>query len=71
MNNLHQPRGNHTWDIIIDYVLCPSCGYIIENRQKYQKRGTEFYVEIKCPRCHQQLCHTRTKEPDWAARLLE
>lgn len=64
-------KGNHTWDIIIDYVKCPHCHYITENRQSYVKRGKEYVKECMCPRCKQSFTVKRQKPLEWTARLLD
>lgn len=39
----HQMHGDHTWEIIIEYLRCPHCGLIIENR--------DLNKTVECPRC--------------------
>lgn len=45
-------RGNHTWDMVITYHLCPECGYINESRQKYEYLNGRYQKEAQCSRCH-------------------
>ncbi len=44
-------RGPHTWDIIIDYHACPKCGYIQENRERYEDRFGKLIKDLICERC--------------------
>ena len=30
-------KGEHTWDLVVDYHRCPKCGYINESRVEYQQ----------------------------------
>lgn len=44
-------KGEHTWDIVIDYHQCPSCGFINEDRKEYQENKGTLTKEIACCRC--------------------
>lgn len=44
-------KGNHTWDLTIQYHCCPACDYIIESRQDYTYRLGEYYKYVDCVRC--------------------
>lgn len=44
-------RGPHTWDIIIEYHACPKCGYIQENRERYEDRLGVLVKDLTCERC--------------------
>lgn len=44
-------KGNHTWDIIFYYHLCPSCSYVYESRQDYGFSRGKWCKEEECPRC--------------------
>ena len=59
MNDLRQRKGNHTWDIIIHYERCPLCGYIIENREKFECYGSILEKDFTCPRCQQKFTVTK------------
>lgn len=52
MSDLRQQKGNHTWDLIIDYYCCPKCAYIFENREQFENRLGILQKELHCPRCH-------------------
>jgi hypothetical protein len=50
----HHPKqrhGNHTWDLILHYYRCPQCGYIMENRDKFEHRSHQLEKELICSRC--------------------
>lgn len=44
-------KGEHTWDLIIDYQHCPKCGYIVESRTDYHYLMGSWVKEIDCERC--------------------
>lgn len=44
-------KGNHTWDLIIQYHCCPACGYITESRDDYTYRLGDYYKDVVCGRC--------------------
>ena len=41
----------HTWEIILEYIKCPNCGSIIEDRQMYKDFFGKPYKEMHCSRC--------------------
>lgn len=51
MTNPHQQHGNHTWDLNLHYYQCPQCGYIVENREKFETRFNLLHKDLNCPRC--------------------
>ena len=61
MDDPRQKHGNHTWDIVIHYYACPKCGYIIENRDKYEQRLGVLQKELTCARCQKHF--TSIKKP--------
>lgn len=71
MVDRRQKQGNHTWEIIIDYVKCPHCGYILENRKKYEKQSGEYVRDFTCPCCKESFTITRQRPPNWPALLLD
>lgn len=71
MNDPSQKQGNHTWDVIIDYVQCASCAYIFENRGKYIKQSSGYVKELTCPRCKQYFTVNRQRPPGWSALFLD
>ncbi len=44
-------KGTHTWNIIIHYHRCPSCGKIIESRDDYVYEAGKQHKDLVCPRC--------------------
>lgn len=44
-------RGPHTWDMIIEYYACPHCGYIHENRERFEDRFGKLVKDFVCERC--------------------
>lgn len=69
MDDPRQQHGDHTWDIIIDYVKCPHCGYILENRQKYESHPTGYERPMVCIHCKQSFTSYRNNQPDWPALI--
>jgi rubredoxin len=55
MDHPKQRHGSHTWDLISHYYSCPHCGYISENKDKFEKRFRELEKEMACPRCQYQF----------------
>lgn len=64
-----QRHGNHTWDLILFYHRCPSCGYIIENREPFEQRLHSVEKEIVCPKCAGHFIVTKTKPPTFGPLL--
>jgi hypothetical protein len=56
-------KGEHTWDIIIQYHRCPKCGNIIESRQGYEYRQGKYRKEVSCDHCHQHFTVIKSSEP--------
>lgn len=44
-------KGEHTWDLVIDYKRCPKCGFINEDRQSFRYEMGAWTKEIVCGRC--------------------
>lgn len=44
-------KGEHTWDLVIDYQRCPKCGFINEDRQELHYEMGSWKKEINCGRC--------------------
>lgn len=57
-------KGNHSWDLYVHYYRCPSCGYILENRQ----RDVE---EFTCPRCKNKFASQKMKKRSVFGPLLD
>lgn len=44
-------KGTHTWDIVIQYHRCPSCGFITESREDYHYQMGKWLKQVECGRC--------------------
>lgn len=69
MNHPKQRHGNHTWDFVLHYYACPSCGYIIENREKFESRFHGLEKEMECPRCEHHFNIIKKKQPTFGPLL--
>jgi hypothetical protein len=67
MDDPRQQHGDHTWDIVIEYVRCPKCGCIMENRQKYEYRSKLYQKDVICDRCRHAFILSRKIRPDLSA----
>lgn len=56
-------KGTHTYDIFLEYLLCPKCGAIIESRANYQYRFGKYEKEVECDRCHHQFTQHKDLKP--------
>lgn len=65
----NQSHGNHTWDLILKYYECPKCGYIIENREKFQRHLHRLEKEVVCPRCEQVFIVEKKNKPTFGPLL--
>ncbi|WP_068469098.1 hypothetical protein [Candidatus Protochlamydia phocaeensis] len=63
MDDPRQRHGNHTWDIVIHYYRCPKCGYIIENRDKYEYRLGQLEKDLTCGRCQEHFMVVKESQP--------
>lgn len=59
-------RGSHTWDMVIDYHLCPNCKRIIESRQNYLYTSGRCVKEIQCPYCEHAFSVSKDKKAHWS-----
>ena len=69
MDDPRQQHGNHTWDIVIEYLRCPKCGYIIEDRDKYEKVLGQYQKKVGCQRCHHTFTATKERKPTFGPLL--
>lgn len=44
-------KGEHTWDLVVDYQRCPECGFIIENRESFRYQMGAWVKDVSCDRC--------------------
>lgn len=56
-------KGAHTWDLIVYYHRCPSCGFIMESRQAFEYRLGKLQKDLECPRCHNPYTVTKVVKP--------
>lgn len=57
-------KGEHTWDLVLQYHRCPVCGFIIESREDYQYRmGGVYQKDLECPRCKHRFTLTKPRKP--------
>jgi DNA-directed RNA polymerase subunit RPC12/RpoP len=63
MDDPRQKHGNHTWDRVLYYYRCPKCGYIIENRDKYEPQLGVLQKEMICNRCQKSFTVTKKNRP--------
>jgi hypothetical protein len=56
-------KGGHTWDLVIHYHCCPSCGNIIESRQDFEYLLGEWIKEIICEKCDHAFKLTKKRRP--------
>lgn len=45
-------KGAHTWDLVVHYHRCPTCGFIIESRENYKYQLGKYIKQLECNRCH-------------------
>jgi rubredoxin len=69
MDDPRQKHGNHTWDIVINYHECPACGFINENRNKYERRFNILHKDIVCARCNKAFSVTKITKPTFGPLL--
>lgn len=69
MDDPRQRHGNHTWDIILNYYRCPHCGYILENREKFEVRFHRLEKDLACPRCRHPFTVTKKVKPTFGPLL--
>lgn len=69
MDHPKQRHGNHTWDLILHYYACPICGFIDENKDKFEKRFDILEKEIVCPRCRHTYKAAKKNRPSFGPLL--
>lgn len=55
-------KGTHTWDLILQYHLCPACGHIIESRQDYQYKAGAWTKSVECDKCSHHFTVTKKQK---------
>lgn len=56
-------KGAHTWDLVLHYHRCPSCGYIFDSRENFEYRLGRYQKELDCPRCRFPFTVTKVTKP--------
>lgn len=56
-------KGLHTWDIVVQYHKCPTCGAIIESRHDFQYRNRSWVKEVSCVRCGHNFELIKDRKP--------
>jgi len=56
-------KGEHTWDLIIQYHRCPYCEKIVESRDDYHYQLGSWIKEVTCDRCGR----TFTLKKNWSS----
>lgn len=64
-------KGNHTWDLIVQYHRCPKCGLIIESRNDYEYRLGKYEKDLECPRCKHLFTETKQRKPSFGPLIGE
>lgn len=69
MDHPKQRHGTHTWDLILHYYRCPKCGYIMENREKFEPRFHQLEKEMICLRCQHIFTVKKKTQPTFGPLL--
>lgn len=56
-------KGNHTWDLVLQYHRCPSCGKIIESREDFRYLMGSWIKDVICERCGHTFRLTKKVKP--------
>jgi uncharacterized C2H2 Zn-finger protein len=59
-------KGSHTWDLNLDYHLCPKCKQIFEDRQAYTLKAGRYVKEMKCPYCEHLFSASKANKAHWS-----
>jgi len=63
MSHPKQRHGNHTWDRVQHYYQCDKCGYVFENRDKFEPRYHRLVKQLACPRCSNPFTVEKKTKP--------
>jgi len=69
MDHPKQRHGTHTWDLVQHYYRCGKCGYVVENRDKFEVRYHQLFKEVTCPRCSHVFQVNKKKVPSFGPLL--
>ena len=51
---LDDTKSTHTFQIFQEYLRCPSCGFIQEDRQDYEENFQGLFKYTICERCKKE-----------------
>lgn len=69
MSHPKQQHGTHTWDLNLHYYQCPKCGYVLENRDKFESRFDLLHKDITCLRCQYTFRIEKKRKPTFGPLL--
>lgn len=47
-------KSTHTFEIFQEYIRCPECGYIQEDRRDYEESFGGWFKQMTCERCKKE-----------------
>lgn len=56
-------RGDHTWDVHVEYHRCPKCKKILESRKPFVYRLGKYVKEIECEACGHRFTEVKKRKP--------
>jgi hypothetical protein len=59
----------HSFEIQVDYQRCPDCGFIIEDRKKYNYKMGKVQKKVHCDRCCKDFVIERGVKPTFGPLL--
>ena len=59
----------HTWEKPLEYLKCPHCHYINENRDLYEDHHGKLEKEVTCERCQKIFIQTQKSIPKFGPLL--
>ena len=62
-------KGTHTIEIYLEYVRCPECGFVNEDRQGYEYCLGERQKEGVCGRCKHHFMVKDESKPTFGPLL--
>ena len=51
---MNKQKKLYTWETILEYIKCPKCGWILEDRQLYKSFFGKPYKQLQCLQCQHQ-----------------
>lgn len=56
-------KGEHTWELHLEYRACAACGLIFEDRIGYSYVLGHYEKEVTCPYCHKNSIVVKPTTP--------